>query len=52
MLLETHYIAALMIPISASLATTLDINPILLMVPITLATSYGFIMPVGTPRMQ
>jgi solute carrier family 13 (sodium-dependent dicarboxylate transporter), member 2/3/5 len=41
--------AALMIPISASFATTLDINPILLMVPITLATSYGFIMPVGTP---
>jgi len=41
--------AALMIPISASLATTLDINPILLMVPVTLATSYGFIMPVGTP---
>lgn len=41
--------AALMIPISASLATTLNINPILLMVPITLATSYGFIMPVGTP---
>jgi solute carrier family 13 (sodium-dependent dicarboxylate transporter), member 2/3/5 len=41
--------AALMIPISASLATTLNINPILLVVPITLATSYGFIMPVGTP---
>jgi sodium-dependent dicarboxylate transporter 2/3/5 len=41
--------AALMIPISASLAMTLNINPILLMVPITLATSYGFIMPVGTP---
>jgi sodium-dependent dicarboxylate transporter 2/3/5 len=41
--------AALMIPISASLATTLDLDPILLMVPITLATSYGFIMPVGTP---
>lgn len=41
--------AALMIPISASLATTLNIDPILLMVPITLATSYGFIMPVGTP---
>jgi sodium-dependent dicarboxylate transporter 2/3/5 len=41
--------AALLIPISASLATSLDINPLLLMVPLTIATSYGFIMPVGTP---
>ena len=41
--------AALLIPISVSLATALDINPILLMVPLTIATSYGFIMPVGTP---
>jgi sodium-dependent dicarboxylate transporter 2/3/5 len=41
--------AALLIPISASLATSLDINPILIMVPLTIATSYGFIMPVGTP---
>ena len=41
--------AALLIPISVSLATALDINPILLMVPLTIATSFGFIMPVGTP---
>lgn len=41
--------AALLIPISASLATSLDIDPILLMVPVTIATSYGFMMPVGTP---
>jgi solute carrier family 13 (sodium-dependent dicarboxylate transporter), member 2/3/5 len=41
--------AALLIPISASLAAALDINPVLLMVPLTIATSYGFIMPVGTP---
>ena len=41
--------AALLIPISASLAVSLDINPLLLMVPLTIATSYGFIMPVGTP---
>ena len=41
--------AALLIPISASLATSLGINPLLLMVPLTIATSYGFIMPVGTP---
>jgi len=41
--------AALLIPIAASLATSLDINPVLLMVPLTIATSYGFVMPVGTP---
>jgi solute carrier family 13 (sodium-dependent dicarboxylate transporter), member 2/3/5 len=41
--------AALLIPISASLATSLEMDPVLLMVPITIATSYGFVMPVGTP---
>jgi solute carrier family 13 (sodium-dependent dicarboxylate transporter), member 2/3/5 len=41
--------AALLIPISASLAASLNIDPILLMVPVTIATSYGFMMPVGTP---
>ncbi len=41
--------AALLMPIMASLATTIDVNPILLLVPVAIATSYGFIMPVGTP---
>ena len=41
--------AALLIPISASLAISLNIDPLLIMVPITIATSYGFVMPVGTP---
>ncbi len=41
--------AALLIPISASLATSINIDPILLMVPLTIATSFGFVMPVGTP---
>ncbi|WP_148686432.1 SLC13 family permease [Candidatus Nitrosocosmicus hydrocola] len=41
--------AALLLPISASLATTLSIDPLLLMVPIAMATSIGFIMPVATP---
>ena len=41
--------AALLMPIMASLATTIDVNPILLMVPVAIATSYGFIMPVATP---
>ena len=27
----------------------MDINPILLMAPVAIATSYGFIMPVATP---
>jgi sodium-dependent dicarboxylate transporter 2/3/5 len=37
------------LPISASLATSLSINPILLMAPIAVATSIGFTMPVATP---
>ena len=27
----------------------MDLNPILFMAPVAIATSYGFIMPVGTP---
>lgn len=41
--------AALILPITASLAASLEIDPILLMVPATIAASYGFMMPVGTP---
>ncbi len=41
--------AALLIPISASLATSIGIDPLLLMIPLTIATSYGFVLPVGTP---
>jgi sodium-dependent dicarboxylate transporter 2/3/5 len=41
--------AALLLPIMASLAVTMDVNPILLMAPVAIATSYGFIMPVVTP---
>jgi solute carrier family 13 (sodium-dependent dicarboxylate transporter), member 2/3/5 len=41
--------AALIIPVAASLASSLSINPLLLMVPVAVATSYGFMMPVGTP---
>lgn len=41
--------AALLMPIMASLAITIDTNPLLLMAPVAIATSYGFIMPVGTP---
>jgi sodium-dependent dicarboxylate transporter 2/3/5 len=41
--------AAILIPIAASLATSLEINPLFLMAPVAIAASYGFIMPVGTP---
>jgi solute carrier family 13 (sodium-dependent dicarboxylate transporter), member 2/3/5 len=41
--------AALLIPIAIPLASSISIDPLLLMVPLTIATSYGFIMPVGTP---
>jgi sodium-dependent dicarboxylate transporter 2/3/5 len=41
--------AALLIPIAASFASSIHLNPILLMAPVAVATSYGFIMPVGTP---
>jgi sodium-dependent dicarboxylate transporter 2/3/5 len=41
--------AALLLPIMASLASNLDVNPILLMAPVAIATSFGFMMPVGTP---
>ena len=41
--------AALLIPISSSLAISLGLNPILFMAPVTIATSYGFIMSVGSP---
>lgn len=38
--------AALMIPISASLATSLEVNPILFMVPVTIVRSYSFMLPL------
>jgi sodium-dependent dicarboxylate transporter 2/3/5 len=41
--------AALLIPIAISLSSAISIDPLLLMIPLTIATSYGFIMPVGTP---
>ncbi|MDH3361836.1 MAG: DASS family sodium-coupled anion symporter [Nitrosopumilus sp.] len=41
--------AALLLPVMASLATILDMNPIWLMAPVAIATSYGFIMPIATP---
>ncbi len=41
--------AALILPMLYSLATLLGINPIALIFPATIAASFGFMMPVGTP---
>ncbi len=41
--------AQIVLPILASLAVTMKIDPRLLMIPATLAASFGFMLPVGTP---
>lgn len=41
--------AALMIPIAASLSPVIGIDPLLLMVPVAIGASYGFILPASTP---
>lgn len=40
---------ALMIPIAVSLSPVIGINPLMLMVPVAIAASYGFILPSSTP---
>ncbi|MEO7512480.1 MAG: anion permease, partial [Gemmatimonadaceae bacterium] len=41
--------AAVFIPISASIATGLGIDPMLLATPVALAASLAFMMPIATP---
>jgi solute carrier family 13 (sodium-dependent dicarboxylate transporter), member 2/3/5 len=41
--------AALFLPIVYTLAIELKVNPALLVLPATIAASYGFMLPVGTP---
>ena len=41
--------AALIIPLLNTMALHLDINPIVFVFPATIAASFGFMMPVGTP---
>lgn len=41
--------AALLIPVAAALAPSLGISPLLLMAPVAVAASYGFILPSSTP---
>jgi sodium-dependent dicarboxylate transporter 2/3/5 len=42
-------IASIMMPVTAVLAVTLGINPVLLMLSAAVAASLGFMLPVGTP---
>ncbi len=41
--------ANMLMPVVAALAIAVDINPLLLMVPVTLSCSCAFMMPVATP---
>lgn len=41
--------AALILPLLYTLAIEAQINPMVLLLPATIAASYGFMMPVGTP---
>ncbi|ESO01619.1 hypothetical protein HELRODRAFT_157200 [Helobdella robusta] len=41
--------ATIFLPILAQLATTLSINPLYLMVPVTISASFAFMLPVATP---
>lgn len=41
--------AALILPLLYTLAVESQINPMILVLPATIAASYGFMMPVGTP---
>lgn len=41
--------AALILPLLYALAVRLQLNPMILVLPATIATSFGFMMPVGTP---
>lgn len=41
--------AALILPLLFTLATQLGINPMVLVFPATIAASYGFMLPAGTP---
>lgn len=41
--------AQIILPILASISVQMNINPMILMIPATLAASFGFMLPVGTP---
>ncbi|MGB5606502.1 MAG: SLC13 family permease [Gammaproteobacteria bacterium] len=41
--------AEMLLPLVASVARAIDINPLLLMIPVTLSASMAFMMPIATP---
>jgi sodium-dependent dicarboxylate transporter 2/3/5 len=41
--------AALLLPVAASLAQAIEADPIMLLIPVGVATSFGFVLPIGTP---
>lgn len=41
--------AATFLPVMAALAIEIDINPLVLLAPVTLASSFAFMLPVATP---
>ncbi|RWS13769.1 solute carrier family 13 member 5-like protein [Dinothrombium tinctorium] len=41
--------ATIILPVAAQLATNLGINPLMVLIPVTLSCSYAFVLPVGTP---
>ncbi len=42
-------VANMILPIAASISTAMGINPLLLMIAVTLSSSMAFMLPVGTP---
>ena len=48
-LMSNTAVSALLLPIMAVLGSATELDPILFMAPVAFATSYGFMMPVGTP---
>jgi sodium-dependent dicarboxylate transporter 2/3/5 len=42
-------VAAMLLPVLASLAAQMDVAPLLVMMPATIAASFAFVLPVATP---
>ncbi|MFS8617872.1 MAG: DASS family sodium-coupled anion symporter [Solitalea sp.] len=48
-LMSNTALATIMVPLSGSIATGLNLHPLLLAAPVTLAASAAFMLPMGTP---
>lgn len=42
-------LATIMVPVVIGIANGIGVNPVLFALPVTIATSYGFMMPISTP---